>query len=89
MCQNNILSSCCSYKFFQSDTVSYSLSQRPRTDLNKWFLPRPKTTTALKLIPIGLKAPGNEIPHLEFHYIEFSKTDFYHNKKSTFKLKVS
>ena len=42
-------------------------------DLNKRFLPRPKTTTAWKLIPHRSKISKNWNPH----YIDFSKTDFY------------
>ena len=53
-------------------------SQCPRTDLNKRFLPRPKTTIEWKLIYLGLKSTRIEIPHIGSHYyIDFSKTDFY------------
>ena len=46
-------------------------TQCPRTDLNKRFLPRPKTNTAWKLIPHRSKISKNWIaPH-------FSKTAFY------------
>ena len=37
-------------------------SQRPRTDLNKRSLPRPKTTTAWKLIPHRSKISKNRNP---------------------------
>ena len=36
-------------RIFQIFSTKYS--QHPRTDLNKKFLPTPKTTTARKLIP--------------------------------------
>jgi hypothetical protein len=40
--------------------------------------------------PVGLKSARIKIPHGGFHYIDFSKTDFYQYKNSftviTFKL---
>ena len=64
--------------------------QCPRTDLNKRFLPRPKTHSMKAYTPIGLKSARIEIPHIGSHYIDFSKTDFYYYKNSftviTFKL---
>ena len=64
------------------------VSQRPRIDLNTRSLPRPKTTTAWKLIPH--RSARIEIPHIGSHYIDFSRTDFYKYKDSftviTFKL---
>ena len=54
------------------------VAQCPRTDLNKRFLPRPNTITALKLIPQRFKICKNRnIPHW-VHYIDFSQTDFYY-----------
>ena len=59
--------------------------QCPRTDLNKRFLPRPKTHSMKAYTPIGLKSARIEIPHIGSHYI-----DFYYYKNSftviTFKL---
>ena len=43
--------------------------QRPRTDLNKRFLPRPNTTTAWKLIPHRSNMSKNKNPtHWELFY---------------------
>ena len=71
-CRNNIIHSALFYAIVQTP-----LPQCPRTDLNKRFLPRPKTTTALKLIPHRSKISKNWNLHGGSHYIDFSKIDFY------------
>ena len=55
----------------------HNITQCPRTDLNKRFLPRPETKDYYSLYPVGLKSARIEIPHIGSHYIDFSKTDFY------------
>ena len=47
---------------FTCKKKSTGLAQCPRTDLNKSFLPRPKTTTAWKLIPHSSKISKNWNP---------------------------
>ena len=47
--------------------IFYDAAQCPRTDLNKRFLPRSKSITVWKLIPIGLKSARIEIPHSGSH----------------------
>ena len=55
----------CCVKFFAP------YPQCPRTDLNK------RLSHHESLYPIGLKSERIEILHGGFHYIDFSKTDFY------------
>ena len=51
-------------------------SQCPRTHLNKRFLPRPKTTTAWKLIPHRSKISKNWNPPRWVHLYRFFKNWF-------------
>ena len=55
--------------FFLNDNLNWFLNpQCPRTDLNKRFLPRPKTNTAWKLIPHRSKISKNWNPPLYRFY---------------------
>ena len=61
-----------------------SLTQCPRTDLNKRFLPRPKTITAWKLIPHRPKISKNWNPPQMVPLHKFFKKRFYlHNNSFT------
>ena len=72
---HNMFSRFLNLRIIKFSSFCFSTTQCPRTDLNKRSLSRPKTTTARKLI--GLKSARIEILHGGFHYIDFSKTDFY------------
>ena len=50
------------YKLLQVGNIYSQTSQCPRADLNKKFLPRPKTTTAWKCIPHRSKISKNWNP---------------------------
>ena len=55
--------------------LNVHVSQFPRKDLNKRFLPR--LLQHESLCPIGLKSARIEIPHTGSHTLDFSKTDYY------------
>ena len=66
-----------SFIFSWQSKISKFKGQCPRTDLNKRFLPRPKTIRASKLISHRSKISKKKILLNGSQYMDFSKTEFH------------